>query len=146
MPLCKKSRQRERTCHEEHKYYYDDLQLGCREGRDSFVLPKEYRLYEQASGAPNLPFVLPNLPSFDFANNEALFESSDEDNRGIGDNEQGDIDDEFYSAESDSLDSTDEALCNAMEERVHQEAAKKRGKPQSNTPTWRRKQPGLAGA
>jgi hypothetical protein len=146
MPLCKKSRRRERTCHEEHKYYHEDQQLGCCQGRDTFVLPKEYRLYEQASGARDLP-PLPIVPAIasaaiasanndamNVALNDALFASTDEHGG------------EYYSAassesESESLDSTDEALCRASEERERRENAKKRGKAQSKAPARRRKQP-----
>ncbi len=78
MLLCKKSRQRECTCHDEHKYYNDDPLLGCCKGRDTFVLPKEYRMYKQAG------LDLPSLPPED-----DLFRSSDNDdeNRGNGERE-----------------------------------------------------------
>ena len=111
MPLCKKSRQRKRTCHDEHKYYYDDPSLGCHDGRDTFVLPKEYRLYEQAElDVPSLP------PDYN------LFRSSDDDdddddNRGNGEREEENEDD-FYSAASS--DSDDE-----MNAKVRPDAAKK---------------------
>ena len=61
----------------------------------TFVLPKEYRLYEQAGSD------LPSLPPDD-----DMLQSSDKDNRRNGKHE-GEIKDGFYSAaSSDSDDST----------------------------------------
>ena len=123
MPLCKKSRQRERTRHEEHKFYDDDPSLGCREGRDTFVLPKEYRLYEQAG------LDVPSLPPDD-----DLFRSDDDDdNRGNGEREEENEED-FYSAASS--DSDDE-----MNARARPDAAKKRHKRRSKSQAERRTQP-----
>ena len=130
MPLCKISRQQRRTCHEEHKYYNDDPLLGCHQGQDTFVLPKEYRLYEKGGSD------LPSLPPDD-----NLFQSSDDDNGGNGEHE-GEIEDDFYSAASSNSDtSTGDGGNKAMMQRAHPEAANKRQKQWSTVQAERRTQP-----
>jgi hypothetical protein len=126
MPLRKYSRQRRCTCHEEHKYYNDDPLLGCCQGWDTFVLPKEYRLYEQ--GGSDLPYLPPD---------DNLFQSRDDDNGGNGEHE-GEIKDDFYSSASSN---SDDSTGNGGKQRAQPEAANKRQKRRSLVQVERRTQP-----